>query len=60
MSQYNRGIYTKMDIRTILGASEKKKFQGPTPYILIFLVSGGKVVLKNLPGDFNDQPALEN
>lgn len=38
MSQYNRGIYTKMDIRPILGASEKKKkIPGPHPIYTDFL-----------------------
>lgn len=50
MSQYNGGILTKMHIRTILGASKKKiiNFQGPTPYVLIFLVSGGICSFKEL------------
>ena len=34
----------------------KKNLQGPTPNTLILLVSVEYVVLKNLPGDFNDQP----
>lgn len=34
----------------------KKHFQGPTPNTLILMVSVEYVVLKNLCGDFNDQP----
>ena len=38
MSQYNGGIYTKMHIRTILGASKKNnKFPGPHPICIDFL-----------------------
>lgn len=52
MSQYNRGIYTKMDIRTILGASEKKKIPGPHPIYTDFLGQWWKSSFKELTWGF--------